>query len=155
MRSTLGKVCMRKFGNITRPFAIGENMQIEKIKKSTLAVKILRMAINWLIFLCQIKTQQHMLSPPNTYLCWYSAAFVESLSGRKIFTKSYVDMLMFLYNEYLYLHLEVKRLWGKGKEKNRHYKWVHQIEDAGLKVGSWMLSISPFAHLQLLSLLFL
>lgn len=73
-RSTLGKVCMRKFGTITWPLV--KICKLKKITKSTLAVKILRMAINWLNFLCQIKKTTNMLSPPNTYLCWHSAASV-------------------------------------------------------------------------------
>lgn len=51
----IGKSMYEKIWDYT---TISENTQIGKITKSTLAVKILRMAINWLIFLCQIKKQQ-------------------------------------------------------------------------------------------------
>lgn len=55
MRSILRKLCTRRLRNITQPFAIDGNRQIDKIVKSALAVKILRMAIKRLTFFVSYK----------------------------------------------------------------------------------------------------
>lgn len=55
------KLCRRRYGDITQPFVINRNMQIRKIAKFALAVRILR-TLKRVNFLCYIKKKRMFFS---------------------------------------------------------------------------------------------